>query len=45
MRVLLLSVSMVDLPTNVSGPVGKVTVPPLLIEVIIGLVNVLLVNV
>ncbi len=42
---LFVNVSTVFLPTKVSGPVGIVTAPPLLIEVIMGLVNVLLVNV
>ncbi len=45
MSVLLVSVSAVSLPTKVSGPVGKVSVPPLLIDVIMGSVSVLLVRV
>jgi hypothetical protein len=41
-KVLLVKVSVVSLPTNVSVEVGKVKVPVLLIEEIIGVVNVLL---
>ncbi len=42
---LFVNMSMVALPTKVSGPVGKVTMPLLLIDVIMGNVNVLLDNV
>ena len=44
-KVLFVKVSVVALPTNVSVEVGKVNVPVLLIEEIIGVVNVLLVSV
>jgi hypothetical protein len=46
--VLLVSVSVVSLPINVSGPAGRVRVPPEPPKVgvlMVGLVNVLLVNV